>query len=153
MDEPERTHAVEVRGGRGGGAATPLTPELAAGLRALPAAVDEPRLPGVEVTAPDPGFRLARLLRPIRWGLAVTVLLVAADALGSVALPSLVRHGVDGGVDARDPGTLWLVTAIGAVIVLVSWLVIKVQTVVTARTGETLLYLSLIHISEPTRPY
>ncbi|MEU6131540.1 ABC transporter ATP-binding protein [Saccharopolyspora sp. NPDC047091] len=141
VDEPERTHAVEVRGGRGGGAATPLTPELAAGLRALPAAVDAPRLPGVDATAPDPGFRLARLLRPIRWGLAVTVLLVAADALGSVALPSLVRHGVDGGVDARDPGTLWLVTAIGAVIVLVSWLVIKVQTVVTARTGETLLYL------------
>ncbi|MCA1226939.1 ABC transporter ATP-binding protein [Saccharopolyspora sp. 6M] len=145
-EEPERTRAVAVPGGvrgtRGGsGAATPLTPELAEGLRALPPAVAAPRLSGVDATAPDPGFRLARLLRPIRWGLALTVLLVAADALGSVALPSLVRHGVDGGVDARDPGTLWLVTAVGAVIVLVSWLVIKVQTVVTARTGETLLYL------------
>ncbi|MFR9729544.1 ABC transporter ATP-binding protein [Saccharopolyspora sp. MS10] len=123
------------------GAGSPLTPELAAGLDRLPAAEDAPRLPGVDATAPDPGFRLARLLRPIRWGLALTVLLVAADALGSIALPSLVRRGVDSGVGAGDPVTLWQVTAIGGAIALVSWLVIKAQTVVTARTGETLLYL------------
>ncbi|MCX2732199.1 ABC transporter ATP-binding protein [Saccharopolyspora sp. NFXS83] len=146
VPEPEPQAVVApggVRGtrGDGGGTATPLTPELAAGLSGLPAARDAPRLPEVDATAPDPGFRLARLLRPIRWGLALTVLLVAADALGSIALPSLVRHGVDGGVDVGNAGTLWLVTAIAGGIVLVSWLVIKVQTVVTARTGETLLYL------------
>ncbi|WP_309501165.1 ABC transporter ATP-binding protein [Saccharopolyspora gloriosae] len=144
--EPEPRAVVPAGGtrgtrGGGGGTATPLTPELAEGLSRLPAATGEPRLPGVDATAPDPGFRLAKLLRPIRWGLALTVLLVAADALGSIALPSLVRHGVDGGVGAGNTGTLWLVTAVGGVIVLVSWLVIKVQTVVTARTGETLLYL------------
>jgi len=124
-----------------GGSTAEVTPELLDGLRALPEATDRPRLPGVDITAPDPRFRLGRLLRPVRWGLVLTVLLVGGDALTSIALPSLVRKGVDGGVLAHDARTLWWVTAIGALIVLAGWLVLKAQTVVTARSGETLLYL------------
>ncbi|QUH04790.1 ABC transporter ATP-binding protein [Saccharopolyspora erythraea] len=120
---------------------TPPTPELVEGLRKLPAATARPRLTGVDPTAPDPEFRLARLFRPIRWGLLLTVLLVAADAAALIALPTLVRQGVDGGVVAGDLGALWTATAVAAAVVAAGWLVVKVQTVVTARTGETLLYL------------
>src|SRR5699024_1973113 len=77
---------------------TPPTPELLEGVRRLPPALDEPHLDGVDPTAPDPGFRLARILRPVRWLLALAVALVAADALATVALPALYRHGVDEGV-------------------------------------------------------
>src|SRR4051794_20423796 len=44
----------------------PATPELLAAVDALPPAVGTPRLPGEDPTAADPGFRLARLLRPVR---------------------------------------------------------------------------------------
>ncbi|GGJ04126.1 ABC transporter [Saccharopolyspora subtropica] len=124
-----------------GGMVMPPTPELVEGIRTLPPATDQPVLRDEDPTAPDPRFRLARLLRPIRWGLLLTVLLVAGDALTSVLLPSLVRHGIDGGVSAGDVDVLWVATGVGALVVAAGWLVVKLQTVVTARTGETLLYL------------
>ena len=68
--------------GGGGGLDVPPTPELIEGVRKLPAAVDEPRLSDVDVTAPDPGFRLAGLLRPVRWPLAVVVALVGGGRAG-----------------------------------------------------------------------
>ena len=121
--------------------AEPPTPELVEGIKQLPAADARPRLPGVDPTAPDPEFRLGRLFRPIRWGLLLTMLLVAGDALTTISLPSLIRYGIDSGVGARDLTSLWVATALAAGVVLVAWSVVKLQTVVTARTGETLLYL------------
>ncbi|MEB3368216.1 ABC transporter ATP-binding protein [Saccharopolyspora mangrovi] len=120
---------------------TPPTPELIEGIRKLPPTRDLPQVRGTDPTAPDPDFRLARLLRPIRWGLLLTIGLVAGDALTSVLLPSLVRHGIDSGIGTASLGTLWLVTGLAAVLVAGGWLVIKRQTVITARTGETLLYV------------
>ncbi|WP_325049506.1 ABC transporter ATP-binding protein [Saccharopolyspora rhizosphaerae] len=143
-DEPtESTGAVVATSGRHGLSTTsaPPTPELLEGIRTLPPARDLPQVEGTDPTAPDPEFRLSRLLRPIRWGLLLTVLLVAGDALTSVLLPSLVRHGIDSGVGTADLNTLWLATGLGAVLVAGGWLVIKLQTVITARTGETLLYV------------
>ncbi|HWN32526.1 MAG TPA: ABC transporter ATP-binding protein, partial [Pseudonocardia sp.] len=73
----------------------PPTPELLAAVNALPEPTDRPELgrPGdrVDPTAPDPGFALRRLLRPVRLLLAVSVLLVGLDALATVAFPSLAR--------------------------------------------------------------
>lgn len=117
----------------------PPTPGLIDAIRALPEATDRPK--GSWSVPADSGFRFARLLRPIRWGIALTVLLVAGDSLASVALPSLVRQGVDGGVGGRNLQILWLMTAVGAAVVLADWLLVKAQPVATARTGETLLYL------------
>ena len=57
-------------GGPGLWNGVPATPELLAAVEALPPPTDEPRLP-VDPTAPDPGFRLARLLRPVRGLVAV----------------------------------------------------------------------------------
>ncbi len=143
--------AATVRGGRHGGretggpsamvGAAPPTPELMAAVDALPPARETPRLGSEDPTAPDPGFRLTRLLRPVRWLLALTIVLVALDALSSLAFPTVARLAVDGGISAGAPGVLLTATLVGLGIVAASWLVVAAQTVVTARAGESLLYL------------
>ncbi|OZM82076.1 ABC transporter ATP-binding protein [Pseudonocardia sp. MH-G8] len=133
------------RGGMGGGmgAAGSMapTPELLSAVEALPPATEEPRIRGEDPTAPDPGFRLARLLRPVRALLLVGVSLVALDALGTLALPAVTRMAVDGGITARAPEVLVTATLLGIGLVVAGWLVVATQTVVTARAGESLLYL------------
>ena len=117
------------------------TPELLAAVAALPPATDTPRLPGEDPTAPDPGFRLVRLLRPVRGMLAVTILLVGLDALTTLAFPTVARYAVDSGITPGAPGPVLTAVLLGLGIVALSWMVVAVQTVVTARAGESLLYL------------
>jgi ATP-binding cassette subfamily B protein len=119
----------------------PATPELLAAVDALPPAEDVPRLPGIDLRAPDPRFRLAGLLRPVRWALLVALVLVAVDALASVAIPALIRGGVDGGVSGHHLGVVWLVSGLALGVVVVDWVVLAAQTVVATRAGETVLYL------------
>ncbi len=76
------------------------TPELLAAVDALPPTRDEPRLP-VDPTAPDPRFRLAGLLRPVRWLIAAAVVLVALDALSALAFPNIARYAIDSGITAH----------------------------------------------------
>jgi ATP-binding cassette subfamily B protein len=124
----------------GAGADVPPTPELLEGVRKLPPALDRPRLSEVDVTAPDPGFRLSRLLRPVRWPLIAVITLVAADALASLALPALYQRGVDHGVLPGVASVVLAMAAIGALVVAADWLVVRGQTRLTARVGETVLY-------------
>jgi ATP-binding cassette subfamily B protein len=145
---PEPTEAEEFRerqnnSGDWGAAfgAIPPTPELVTAVRALPPATDTPRLPGVDVTAPDPRFRLAALIRPVRWGLLAALLLVAVDALATVALPILIREGLDSGVSAHVVSVLWATSAVGLLLVLIDWVALNWQTLVATRAGETVLYL------------
>ena len=126
--------------GGGGGLDVPPTPELIEGVRKLPAAVDEPQLSDVDVTAPDPRFRLGRLLRPVRKPLLVVIGLVAADALASIALPALYQFGVDHGVRPGVEWMIWLAAGIGAAVIAADWLVVLAQTRLTSRVGETVLY-------------
>ncbi|MHA6627756.1 ABC transporter ATP-binding protein [Pseudonocardia sichuanensis] len=150
VPQPVRTaDAGAVRpGGRGGmgggmGAAGNMapTPELLAAVEALPPATEEPRIRGEDPTAPDPGFRLSGLLRPVRALLLVGVSLVALDALGTLALPAVTRMAVDGGITAGAPEVLLTAMLLGIGLVVAGWLVVATQTVVTARAGESLLYL------------
>ena len=127
-------------GGMGSAADLPPTEELIEGVRKLPPATDEPRLSNVDVTAPDPGFRLTRLLRTVRWPLIVVIGLVAADALASIALPGLYQLGVDRGIRPGVPSMVWLAAGIGAVVIAADWLIVRTQTRMTARVGETVLY-------------
>ncbi|UJW35253.1 ABC transporter ATP-binding protein/permease [Saccharothrix sp. AJ9571] len=128
-------------GPRGSGSLDlPPTEELLEGVRKLPPVRDEPALHGMDVTAPDPRFRLAGMLRPVRWLLAGVVALVAADAGASIALPALYQQGVDRGVIAGSVTAIWVVTGIGALVIALDLLVIAAQTRLTARSGETVLY-------------
>ncbi|WP_370934348.1 ABC transporter ATP-binding protein [Amycolatopsis sp. cg13] len=144
LAEAARSRGGTPGGGSGfagsGGADVPPTPELLEGVRRLPPATDRPRLSDVDVTAPDPGFRLSRILRPVRWPLAGVVGLVAADALASLALPALYQRGVDHGVLPGVASVVWLLAGIGALVVAADWFVVRWQTRLTARVGETVLY-------------
>ncbi|MEV0680656.1 ABC transporter ATP-binding protein [Actinosynnema sp. NPDC050436] len=147
-----RNRAVAAPGGGGGGprgrggtsallGGTPPTPELMARVHALPPAVEEPHLPDEDPRAPDPGFRLRRLLRPVRWAMLGVGGLLLVDAALAVVLPNLVRLGVDGGVVGGEANRLWLAAGLGLALVVLGWLSAAAGTVVTSRVGERLLYL------------
>ncbi|MEU0881031.1 ABC transporter ATP-binding protein [Lentzea sp. NPDC005914] len=150
IDEARTTApaAAGRRGGGGGGAGGmsalaggPPTPELLAQVRSLPPATEVPALHGEDPRAPDPGFRLASLLRPVRWALAAVGVLVVLDALVGMGLPALVRFGVDGGVVTGAESALWQAVALGVGLVVIGWLTTTGSTIFAARLGERLLYL------------
>ncbi|MEN3301079.1 ABC transporter ATP-binding protein, partial [Pseudonocardia sp.] len=133
--------------GRGGGGVTAMaggiaaTPELLAAVAALPPATDDPRLGGEDPAAPDPTFRLGRLMRPVRWLLAAGMAFVALDAMATLALPSIARYAVDGGITAGSGRVLAIAALIGVGVVAADAFVVAAQTVTTSRAGESLLYL------------
>ncbi|WP_060710725.1 ABC transporter ATP-binding protein [Pseudonocardia sp. HH130629-09] len=131
----------------GGGAAAwaggiSATPELLESVAKLSPATETPRLHGDDApTAPDPAFRLSSLLRPVRWLLVLGVALMTADALATLALPSIARIAVDDGIDDGATRVLLLAALAGLLIVVLDAVVVGFQTLVTARAGESLLYL------------
>ncbi|WP_280435148.1 ABC transporter ATP-binding protein [Nocardia carnea] len=116
------------------------TPELRREIARLPAAAEKPRLDPARLREPDPGFRLARLLRPVRLLVLFSVLLLALDALIGIGFPPLVRHAIDTGVAGSDPGALAVTALLGAGLVLAGWVVAAATTLLTSRTGERVLY-------------
>ncbi|MFC5995093.1 ABC transporter ATP-binding protein [Pseudonocardia hispaniensis] len=144
-DRALRNAGTSAGGPHGGGSAMvggiPATPELLAAVEALPAATERPRLGSLDPAAPDPGFRLVRLLRPVRALLVLTMALVAADALVTLAFPSVARYAVDRGITPGSSSAILIATLLGVGLVAAGWLVVAVQTVVTSRAGESLLYL------------
>nr|WP_323747063.1 ABC transporter ATP-binding protein [Catenulispora pinisilvae] len=136
------------RGGVGGGgggfggflASMPPTPELLAKVEALPPATDAPNVDRGQARAADPVFSLAKLLRPFRFALLLGLLLVAADAAASLALPALIRGGVDKGILAHSLSAIVGVSVAALVVVMVDTVVNVCQARVTGRTGERLLY-------------
>nr|WP_200834630.1 ABC transporter ATP-binding protein [Amycolatopsis alkalitolerans] len=118
----------------------PPTEELIEGVRRLPPANDVPALTETDVTEPDPRFSLGRMLRPVRLLLTTVILLVGLDAAATIALPALYQYGVDHGVRPGVESVVWFIAAAGALIVAMDWFVIRAQTKLTARAGETVLY-------------
>ncbi len=120
-----------------------LWPEPPAGA-APDAAADEtaedPRLDEARLRAPDPDARFRRLLAPVRAALLLGLLLVVADSLASLALPLLVRHGLDAGVGAGDGAVLAATALIALLVVAAGWGVLTCQARVTRRAGERVLY-------------
>ncbi|TSE01880.1 ABC transporter ATP-binding protein [Skermania sp. ID1734] len=116
------------------------TPELRAAVQRLRPATEEPGLDSKRLREPDPDFRLARLLRPVRWLLAAVIVFLAADSLIGIAFPSIVRHALDSGVVPHHPSALWASTGLAVALVVVDWLIVAQLTVITARAGERVLY-------------
>ncbi|MGW7064118.1 ABC transporter ATP-binding protein [Streptomyces sp. NPDC054904] len=130
------------RGGPGSGVlgSAPPAPELLAALARIPLPAADPDVPLARAVEGDPAFRLGSLLRPFRLPLLGGLLLVAADALAQIAVPVLVRHGVDGGVTGQAKGVLFGAAAAAAAVVALNWLIGVAQVRTTGRTGERLLY-------------
>jgi ATP-binding cassette subfamily B protein len=60
--------------------------------------------------------------------------------VAGLALPALVRNGIDHGVETKAFGAIVLVSLIGLAIVLADWLVNRAEIMVVGRNGERLLY-------------
>lgn len=116
------------------------TPELLDAVARLPPATAQVHVRGTDPRAPEPGFRLTTLLRPVRGRLATAAVLVGLDALATVGFPALGGLAVDA-ITRGLPTLLAVAVASGLGIVVADWLVVAGQTVVAARAGETLLYL------------
>ena len=148
-----RGFGAAARGGRGGSGAAggmlagiPPTPELLAKVDALPPANELPGVSQAESRAADPRFTLRRLLRPIALALFIGLVLDGLDAVASVAMPALVRGGVDNGVLAKEFHPIVVVSLIGLAIVCADWVINVIQTNVVGRNGERMLYTLRVKI-------
>jgi len=140
-------------GRRGGGdswdgmlASLPPSPKLLAQLEALPPASDLPRVDQAEARAPEPRFTLRKLLKPFLIALVAGLILDGLDALATLALPALIRGGIDNGVQTQAFHAVVLVSLAGLAIVLADWAVSIAETMVIGRNGERLLYALRIKI-------
>jgi ATP-binding cassette subfamily B protein len=135
-------YAGHAGGGHWGGmlASVPPTPELLGKVDALPPARDKPSVGRAFARAPDPRFTLRRLLRPFMVALVAGLLLDGLDALAAIALPALVRGGIDNGVQAKMFHAVVVVSIAGLAIVLADWAISAGETLVVGRNGERLLY-------------
>ncbi|WP_035849072.1 ABC transporter ATP-binding protein [Kitasatospora azatica] len=115
-------------------------PELLAKVAALPPATDLPGVPLADAAAGDLHFSLARLLKPFRAPLALAFVLLALDAGAGLVLPVLIRHGIDNGVTKAAMAGVTAPSAAALLVVLLDWLVQSLETKVSGRTGERVLY-------------
>ncbi|CAB0922991.1 ABC transporter ATP-binding protein [Corynebacterium diphtheriae] len=126
--------------GRGGMAASiPATPELLARVDALPPTRDTPG-PRPLLDHDHGKVTAHQLFASVRWLIVVVIGLYIVGVAASLTIPTLVRAAIDRGVTAHNPLALWIVTGIGISVVIVAWLADIATTIVTARTGECLLY-------------
>ncbi|MBO0651519.1 ABC transporter ATP-binding protein [Streptomyces triculaminicus] len=135
-----RKDTGDAAGAGGDSAGTPATPELLAKVAALPPATDTPGIDEELAARPEESYGLRRLLRGFGAPLAVSLLLVAVDALAALLLPVLIRHGIDQGVQRLALGAVWTASALALLVVLVQWAAQIGETRMTGRTGERVLY-------------
>ena len=134
--------------GRAGGAGNvtgtfeslPPSPELLAKVAALPPADDVPDIDIPRARAEDRHFTLRRLLQPLAIALIIGLVLDGLDAVAGLALPALVRNGIDQGIETKVFHAIVVVSLIGLAIVLADWVVNIAETMVVGRNGERLLY-------------
>ncbi|MBO0817806.1 MAG: ABC transporter ATP-binding protein, partial [Actinobacteria bacterium] len=127
-------------------AGVPASPELLAQVDALPPASETPGVDTATARAPDPHFTLRRLLRPFLAAFAVGLVLDGLDALASLAMPSLVRGGIDHGIETGALAAIGAVSVAALLITGADWVINAVQTTVVGRTGERLLYTLRVKI-------
>ncbi|MFD8739869.1 ABC transporter ATP-binding protein [Streptomyces sp. NPDC059618] len=118
----------------------PATPGLLAQVEALPPATDVPDVDEVRAVTPEDSYGLRRLLRGFGAPLLVSLALVAVDAVMTLLLPILIRHGIDQGVARLALGAVWAAAALALITVLVQWAAQIGETRKTGRTGERVLY-------------
>ena len=96
--------------------------------------------------AADRHFTLRRLLRPLMFALIAGLILDGLDAVAGLALPALVRTGIDHGVETKVFHAIIVVSLIGLAIVLADWIVNVAETMVVGRNGERLLFTLRVKI-------
>src|SRR3984957_2538501 len=148
LDGPGPGASARARAGISGGhghmggtfESLPPSPQLLARVAALPPAKDVPDVDIAQARAADRHFPLRRLLKPIAAALVIGLILDGLDAVAGLALPALVRGGIDNGVETKVFHAIVVVALIGLAIVLADWVVNILETMVVGRNGERLLY-------------
>jgi ATP-binding cassette subfamily B protein len=131
------------RGGMGGGAGAgwigPASPELLASVEALPPIRDRSNVVVDEQVADRGGlhFRtfIARWRRELLFGLTLVVL----DALATLAVPVLVRAGIDRGVTAASLSVLAVVSLVALAASAFDGWAMWLENLVTGRAAERVL--------------
>jgi ATP-binding cassette subfamily B protein len=144
VPQPRRRAAATVAAAAGpvtaAFASLPPSPELLAQVDALAPATDTPDVALAQARAGDRHFTLRRLLRPLTAALIIGLVLDGLDAVAGLALPALVRNGIDHGVETGIYRAIVAVSLIGLAIVLADWLINRAEIMVVGRNGERLLY-------------
>lgn len=125
-------------GGRGRSIAA--TPELLADVEKLPPATEEPVLDTAALRSGRDDFRVRNLFAAVKWLLAASIALMIVGVLASLAFPLLMRTAIDRGIGEGRTDVLVGVAIAGTLVVVLAWLANAVQTVITSRSGERLLY-------------
>ncbi len=139
------------RGGPAGGimaglASMPPTPELLDAVERLPPADRLPNVDPAFARAADQNFSLWRLLSRFRWSFGAGLALMGVDALCGLALPVLIRNGIDDGVNRGALAAVFVAATIALGVVLFDWLVQIGGARITGFTGERFLYTLRVKI-------
>ncbi|MFC4493433.1 ABC transporter ATP-binding protein [Streptomyces ovatisporus] len=131
--------------GRPGGfaaelASMPGSPELLARVAALPPAEDVPDVDEERAEGAEKAYGLRRLLHGFGAALLVALFFAALDAGFGLALPVLIRNGIDDGVEKAALGAVWTASALALLVVVCQWAAQFVAMRLTGRTGERVLY-------------
>jgi ATP-binding cassette subfamily B protein len=131
-------------GAAGGGpdnwlGALSATPQLLAAVAALPPVKDHATVDPAGEQADQADFTLRQLLRPYRRPLLLGLLLVALDAVASIAGPLLIRSGLDRGVSRGSIDAVWVASALFLVITVADFFDSIAEVFVTGRTAQKLL--------------
>ncbi len=116
------------------------SPALVAAAEALPPLEAPPDVDIDELVQLDPAFSFRKVLRPFVRPLLLGAALVVIDTLTSLAVPYLIRRGIDGGVVEQSARTLTIVCAVFFAVQLLSWINAIFMTFQTSRTAERMLF-------------
>lgn len=145
MDTTSMEKPAQVPGARGGPMSAamvslPPTQELYDRIDLLPPANEKPVLSPTALDTDRP-FSLRLLLSKVPWLLTGVIALLIVVTAADLAFPMLVSRVVDDGISGGDLSVVWIASGLGLGIVAIGWVASAVTAVLTARTGERLLYL------------
>src|SRR5262249_47382959 len=109
---------------------------------ALGPATADPHIDVAAESAEAPDFKFLRFVNRYRGWLLVGLVLVALDALCTLAGPILVRYGIDNGVAVtpKNPDAVWAASLVFLVIVLIDWYLMWAESRVMGRASERMLH-------------
>ncbi|MGJ4138631.1 ABC transporter ATP-binding protein [Corynebacterium evansiae] len=85
-------------------------------------------------------FRLRTLFAMVPGLIAAVVVTLFLSSAADIALPTFIRHAIDGGVANNDMGALWITCGAALLVVALSWSAQIANTVLTTLTGERLIF-------------
>lgn len=126
------------------GAATEEISATAETSTASDSAADPASYPSVEPRIADLNdggrFRLRTLFAMVPGLIAAVVFTLFLSSAADIALPTFIRHAIDGGVANNDMGALWITCGAALLVVALSWGAQIANTVLTTLTGERLIF-------------